>query len=53
MISVYTVSIFLITYLICSISPSIEICKKVTGEDIRNLGSGNAGSTNATSVMGR
>ncbi|MCX8074402.1 MAG: glycerol-3-phosphate 1-O-acyltransferase PlsY [Clostridia bacterium] len=49
----YTISIFLITYLICSISPAIEICKRVTGEDIRNLGSGNAGTTNAIRVMGR
>lgn len=51
--NVFTVSIFLITYLITSISPAIEICKKRTGEDIRNLGSGNAGTTNAIRVMGR
>lgn len=51
--SFYTISIFLITYFICSINPAIEVCKKVTGEDIRNLGSGNAGTTNAMRVMGR
>lgn len=51
--NLYTISIFVITYLICSISPAIEVCKRRTGEDIRNLGSGNAGTTNAIRVMGR
>ncbi len=51
--NLYTISIFLITYLICSISPSIEICKIKKGEDIRNLGSRNAGTTNAIRVMGK
>ncbi len=50
---VYNVAIFIITYLICSISPSIEICKLKTGEDIRNLGSGNAGTTNSIRVLGK
>ncbi|MDF2866322.1 MAG: hypothetical protein K0R72_1140 [Clostridia bacterium] len=50
---VYNVAIFVITYLICSISPSIEICKLKTGEDIRNLGSGNAGTTNSIRVLGK
>lgn len=49
----YIILIFLITYLICSINPAIEICKRKTGEDIRNLGSGNAGSANAMRVLGR
>lgn len=49
----YTIFVFLITYLICSISPSIILCKKITGEDIRNLGSGNAGTTNAIRVLGK
>jgi glycerol-3-phosphate acyltransferase PlsY len=49
----YTVVIFLITYLICSINPAIEICKRRTGEDIRKLGSGNAGTANAMRVLGR
>lgn len=51
--SFYTVTIFLITYLICSISPAIIICKKKTGEDIRKLGSGNAGTSNAMRVLGK
>lgn len=50
---VYNIAIFVITYLICSISPSIEICKLKTGEDIRNLGSGNAGATNSVRVLGK
>lgn len=53
MVNLYTVTIFLIIYLICSINPAIEICKKKTGEDIRKLGSGNAGSANAMRVLGR
>lgn len=51
--SLYKISIFLITYLICSINPAIEICKKKTGEDIRKLGSGNAGTANAMRVLGK
>lgn len=51
--NLYTISIFVITYLICSISPAIEICKIKNGEDIRNLGSKNAGTTNAIRVMGK
>lgn len=53
MVNLYTITIFLIIYLICSINPAIEICKKKTGEDIRKLGSGNAGSANAMRVLGR
>lgn len=53
MVNLYTVTIFLIIYLICSINPAIEICKKKTGEDIRKLGSGNAGCANAMRVLGR
>lgn len=49
----YIILIFLITYLICSINPAIQICKKKTGEDIRRLGSGNAGTANAMRVLGR
>lgn len=51
--TVYKVCIFLITYLICSINPAIIACKLKTGEDIRKLGSGNAGSANAMRVLGR
>ena len=52
MINLYTVLTFLIVYFICSINPAIEICKKKTGEDIRKLGSGNAGTANAMRVLG-
>ena len=51
--NLYTVTIFLITYFICSINPAIIICKKKTGEDIRKLGSGNAGTSNAMRVLGK
>lgn len=46
------VMVFLIAYLIAAINPSIIICKKVKGTDIRNEGSGNAGTTNAIRTMG-
>ena len=49
----YTVCIFIITYLICSINPAIIICKLKTGEDIRKLGSGNAGTANAMRILGK
>lgn len=52
MINLYTVLSFLIVYFICSINPAIEICKRKTGEDIRKLGSGNAGTANAMRVLG-
>lgn len=51
--TVYKVCIFVITYLICSINPAIIFCKLKTGEDIRKLGSGNAGTANAMRVLGR
>ncbi len=51
--NLYTISIFLITYLICSINPAIILCKRKTGEDIRKLGSGNAGTANAMRVLGK
>lgn len=51
--NISTIIAFLTTYLICSINPAIEICKKKTGEDIRKLGSGNAGSANAMRVLGK
>lgn len=50
-IDIYTILTFLFTYFICSINPAIEICKKKTGQDIRKLGSGNAGSANAMRVL--
>ena len=49
--SIYTVIIFLIAYFICSINPAIIICKLKTGEDIRRLGSGNAGTANTMRVL--
>ena len=51
--TVYMVVAFIITYLICSVNPAIEICKLKTGEDIRKLGSGNAGTANAMRVLGK
>ncbi len=51
--TVYKICIFLITYLICSINPAIIFCKLKTGEDIRKLGSGNAGTANAMRVLGK
>lgn len=51
--SIYTFVIFFIAYAICSINPAIIICKKKTGEDIRRLGSGNAGTANTMRVLGR
>lgn len=51
--NMYAICIFIITYLICSINPAIEICKIKTGEDIRKLGSGNAGTANAMRVLGK
>lgn len=51
--SIYTVFIFIVAYLICSINPAILICKLKTGEDIRKLGSGNAGPTNCMRVLGK
>ena len=51
--SFYTVVIFLIAYFICSVNPAIIICKMKTGEDIRRLGSGNAGTANTMRVLGK
>lgn len=51
--TIYAFFIFIITYLICSVNPAIEICKIKTGEDIRKLGSGNAGTANAMRVLGK
>jgi len=52
-IDIYMIFTFIITYFICSINPAIIICKKKTGEDIRKLGSGNAGSANVMRVLGK
>lgn len=45
--------IVIVGYLIGSINLSIVLSKKVTGEDIRNKGSGNAGTTNTLRTMGK
>ena len=45
--------ICLLTYLLCAISPSIILSKKVLNKDIRTLGSKNAGTTNAIRTMGK
>lgn len=52
-IDIYMIIAFLITYLLCSINPAIIICKKKIGQDIRKLGSGNAGTANAMRVLGK
>lgn len=52
-LNIYVIITFVITYFICSINPSIIICKKKTGQDIRKLGSGNAGTANAMRVLGK
>lgn len=44
---------FVISYLIAAINPAIEISKRVLKQDIRNLGSKNAGTTNAIRTMGK
>lgn len=45
--------IFIIAYMIGSISGSITIVKKYFNEDIRGKGSGNAGTTNTLRVYGK
>ena len=45
--------VFIFSYLICSINPAIILSKKVIGTDIRKVGSGNAGTTNAMRTMGK
>lgn len=45
--------IFLEAYLLCAINPSIILSKKVLKQDIRTLGSKNAGTTNAIRTMGK
>lgn len=43
----------IITYLIAALNPAIIISKKVLKQDIRNLGSKNAGTTNSIRTMGK
>ena len=49
----FSIFAFIISYLIAAISPSIIISKKVLKKDIRELGSGNAGTTNSIRTMGK
>jgi len=44
---------FIIGYIIAAINPAIIISKRVLKQDIRNLGSKNAGTTNAVRTMGK
>lgn len=44
---------FCICYAICAINPAIILSKLVLKEDIRNLGSKNAGTTNSIRTMGK
>ncbi len=44
--------IVILAYLVGSIPTGILVTKKVTGKDIRELGSGNAGGTNVSRVLG-
>lgn len=43
---------FAIAYLLSAVNPSIIICKRIKGIDIRTTGSGNAGTTNAIRTLG-
>lgn len=49
----FNILTFIIAYLIAAINPAIVISKKVLKNDIRNLGSKNAGTTNAIRTMGK
>lgn len=53
MIYIYSIALAVISYLIGSINSSIIISKAVTGKDIRQSGSGNAGATNMLRTMGK
>lgn len=46
------VIVIVVAYLLGSINPSIIISKALMGKDIREFGSGNAGSTNSYRMMG-
>lgn len=45
--------LFITSYLIGCISPSYILCKKIKGVDIRDYGSGNAGTTNVLRQLGK
>jgi len=50
---VQIILLFVVTYILCMFNPAIEICKKKTGQDIRRLGSMNAGTANTMRVLGK
>ena len=52
MVAVYIV-VTMIAYLLGSISFSVIISKKLAGFDVREKGSGNAGSTNVLRTVGK
>ena len=47
------IMVFIITYLLGSVSFSVLISKKMAGFDVREKGSGNAGSTNVLRTVGK
>lgn len=47
------ISIFIVAYLIGSVSSAIIVGRVMTGEDIRKKGSGNAGATNTLRTLGK
>lgn len=53
MLYIASILIVIISYFIGSISSSVIISKKISGLDIRNEGSGNAGATNMLRVHGK
>lgn len=50
---ILNLSIIIISYLVASINPAILVSKKVLKQDIRELGSKNAGTTNSIRTMGK
>ena len=50
---IFYIFTFILCYLIAGISPAIVISNKVLKQDIRELGSKNAGTTNAIRTMGK
>lgn len=53
MLELYLIAIAIGSYLVGSINPAIIVGKIMSGDDIRNHGSGNAGATNALRTYGK
>ena len=49
----YYIFTFIVSYLIAAMNPAIILSNKLLKKDIRNLGSKNAGTTNAVRTMGK